>query len=70
MMCPPSFLIIQITQSRAMFIWHIRHFRDRESFWRLGNSKVSAISARCLPLENLADPCFVHPEIELGIMIA
>lgn len=70
MMCSPSFLIVQITQARAMFIWHIRHFRDRKSFWRIGNSEVSAISARCLPLENFADLSLIQPEIELGIMVA
>lgn len=70
MMCPPSFLIVQITQTRAVCIWHIWHFRDRESFWRIGNGKVSAISARCLPLGNFAYLSLIQPEIELSIMIA
>lgn len=70
MMCPPSFLIVQITQSRTVFIWHIWHFWDRESIWRLGNSKFSAISTRCFPLENFADLSLIQPEIELGIMVA
>ena len=64
------FLGIHILDSRGMLIWHIRHLRDREAFWRRYYGQCTAITAWCLSAEDLGNSCWVETEIELGIMEA